>query len=600
MPTLHAVGGIATPALAPGAGRDFMVEIPPSSSVLAPGRPCLRSVPAHRIVGGGLGRRYDQAARLSDRHYACDRQRRSSLWVPPATSSLGGGLTGSSSWAGPLLDGVRALAFPRDNNAAEELAPPAAAAAAGDADLHRIGGDGPELQPQVVAAGAVLGQVIPVVDLSHRLPDGRNNIGMLTSLCLEAMVNSWESVCGNYLYLPRAYHMPHELCARLLRLLITSRKLTAFTLSGFLNPAALELDLSGCSFVPKSVFKQLGFSCPRIVHLNLSMCTQVNNAIVRCVLQGCSALRQLYLDGCRHVTDAGFHLQQSPFYVLLGAVSLETISVQGCPQVTGELVLHLRKICRNLKELDLARCKSVSSASVGRVFDSCPSLESLNVSFLDVVDEAFEGINAIDLVAVEGDAAFASGGQRILLDQADEERGSLSRTPARPLAGSPSLPALRHLNLGRCAGVTDLALARIGGGFPGLEGVHLEHCLRVTDVGVRALAAGCRELRALGLGNCGQITDRALEALSVHCPSLEWLDCSWCGDVTDKGFALLAEGCPGLEEVQAAWCENLTDAALSALSKSCLRLEALHIGGCVGVTDAAVAELRVAGVEVFQ
>ena len=53
-------------------------------------------------------------------------------------------------------------------------------------------------------------------------------------------------------------------------------------------------------------------------------------------------------------------------------------------------------------------------------------------------------------------------------------------------------------------------------------------------------------------------------------------------------------------QVQAAWCENLTDAALSALSKSCLRLEALHIGGCVGVTDAAVAELRVAGVEVFQ
>lgn len=60
---------------------------------------------------------------------------------------------------------------------------------------------------------------------------------------------------------------------------------------------------------------------------------QVNNAIVRSVLQGCSALRQLYLDGCRHVTDAGFHLQQSPFYVLRGAVSLETISVQACPQV---------------------------------------------------------------------------------------------------------------------------------------------------------------------------------------------------------------------------------------------------------------------------
>lgn len=80
---------------------------------------------------------------------------------------------------------------------------------------------------------------------------------------------------------------------------------------------------------------------------------------------------------------------------------------------------------------------------------------------------------------------------------------------------STSLPKLRHLNLGRCVGVTDLALARVGGGFPGLEGVHVEHCLQVTDVGVRSLAAGCRGLRALGLGNCGQVRC-ALYSLAVY------------------------------------------------------------------------------------
>lgn len=69
-------------------------------------------------------------------------------------------------------------------------------------------------------------------DLALASEENRNKIGMLTSLCLEAMVNSWETENGNYSYLPRAYHMPHELCARLLRLLVTSRKLTAFTLSG--------------------------------------------------------------------------------------------------------------------------------------------------------------------------------------------------------------------------------------------------------------------------------------------------------------------------------------------------------------------------------
>ncbi|CAN0535759.1 unnamed protein product, partial [Ectocarpus sp. 12 AP-2014] len=32
-------------------------------------RPCFRSVPAHRIIGGGLGRRYDHAALLSDHRF---------------------------------------------------------------------------------------------------------------------------------------------------------------------------------------------------------------------------------------------------------------------------------------------------------------------------------------------------------------------------------------------------------------------------------------------------------------------------------------------------------------------------------------------------
>lgn len=54
---------------------------------------------------------------------------------------------------------------------------------------------------------------------------------VLANLCLEAMVSAWETH-GVTTYVPQAYHMPHELCARLLRLLVASKKLTAFTLSG--------------------------------------------------------------------------------------------------------------------------------------------------------------------------------------------------------------------------------------------------------------------------------------------------------------------------------------------------------------------------------
>lgn len=56
-------------------------------------------------------------------------------------------------------------------------------------------------------------------------------VALLSSLCLEAMVATWESHSSSA-FLPRAYHMPHELCARLLRLLVASKKLTASSLSG--------------------------------------------------------------------------------------------------------------------------------------------------------------------------------------------------------------------------------------------------------------------------------------------------------------------------------------------------------------------------------
>ncbi|CAM9567501.1 unnamed protein product, partial [Discosporangium mesarthrocarpum] len=289
----------------------------------------------------------------------------------------------------------------------------------------------------------------------------------LVDLCLDTMVAGWES--AGSAYLPHVYHMPHELCARLLKRLVVAGKLTGFVLSGFLTPAALEVDLTGAATVQNCVFKQLGVSCPSLIHLNLSMCPQVNNSVVRCVLQGCSKLRQLYLDGCHRVTDAGFHLQQSPFYVLVGAVSLETLSVQGCPQVTGSLVLHLRKLCRNLKELNMARCKSVSGDSLQRLFDSCPTLESLNVSFLETAtEEAFRVLSTI----FNSETAW--------------------------------LPPLRHLNLGSCGGLTDLGLSRVGC-FRSLESVHLENCLHVTDEGLLALARRCPMLQGVGLGNCGQV-----------------------------------------------------------------------------------------------
>jgi hypothetical protein len=89
--------------------------------------------------------------------------------------------------------------------------------------------------------------------------------------------------------------------------------------------------------------------------VDFSDCSQVSNTVVRAVLQGCPVLNELRLDRCHRVTDAAFDSNQSPFQPLIGCLSLEMVSLQGCPQLTGVVIATLNKLCRKLKFLNLSQ-----------------------------------------------------------------------------------------------------------------------------------------------------------------------------------------------------------------------------------------------------
>ncbi len=210
----------------------------------------------------------------------------------------------------------------------------------------------------------------------------------LVALCIETIIDSWDQYAEKYL--PAAYGLPTHYLQEILTRLVLLQKLSDSTLTVLFSSKAEILHLSDLHCVRNSVLRSIGLRCSDLTYLNLSGCTQVKNSTVRGILQGCSSLRRLYLDGCHRVSDAAFNVQHSPFVLMAGCTSLETLSVQSCPQVTEHLLYSLQKLCHGLRELNIAHCKRLAPWGMAAV-GACEKLESLNISVLPAMgDSTFE------------------------------------------------------------------------------------------------------------------------------------------------------------------------------------------------------------------
>eukprot|EP00612_Vaucheria_litorea_P001588 CAMPEP_0171452848 /NCGR_PEP_ID=MMETSP0945-20130129/792_1 /TAXON_ID=109269 /ORGANISM="Vaucheria litorea, Strain CCMP2940" /LENGTH=371 /DNA_ID=CAMNT_0011977597 /DNA_START=164 /DNA_END=1276 /DNA_ORIENTATION=- len=339
-------------------------------------------------------------------------------------------------------------------------------------------------------------------------------------------------------------NLPTEIASNLLTRLLSANKISDTTVCEFLNFQMQVFDLAGCSTVKKSVLRSIGYNCTNLTYLKLSYCSQVNNTVVRSILQGCHNLRQLYLDGCHRVSDNGFDLQHSPFQLLFGCMSLETLSVSDCTQITGQLIASLRKLSRNLKELNLSGCKSLLNFHLADILTSGSDLETLNLSRLPQ-------INDDTMTSIPNDFA--------------QDR-------------------LRHLNMSNCQSeLTSFSKLRT---FSNLRSLHLQNCLGLTDSDLETIVSKCSLITALGLSNCEMLGNLALEVIGAYLNDLEWLDLSWCSGISSGGIWSL-NSLPSLREILLVWCIDLTDKIfepmLNMIRYGSLRL--VNLNGCIRITE---------------
>ena len=156
-----------------------------------------------------------------------------------------------------------------------------------------------------------------------------NTIPSLCDLCVNEIIRILEEskFCPK-LIKECCQRIPDHLAEPIFDVLQSRGLLTNETLQMFLVPFRTKIYLSKHAHLKKSALKQIGYHCRDLVSLDLSDCVQVTNSVVCEILHGCQVLSELVLDRCHRITDAAFGDAQSPYEILHGLLSLETISMQ--------------------------------------------------------------------------------------------------------------------------------------------------------------------------------------------------------------------------------------------------------------------------------
>lgn len=366
-----------------------------------------------------------------------------------------------------------------------------------------------------------------------------------------------------------------------------------------LTPFVRHLDFTDCHFLSGESFVSIPAS---VQTLDLSCCRTLNDAGLS-ALSHCTSLTSLDVSGCMQFSDAGLQ-------VLARLHSLRYVNLSGCSKLTdagaGALAHH------DLLTLKLTHCYRLTSLAfvVGMV-----RLESLDAAWCtSLIDEGLVGLARLvklrDL-SLRGCYQLTDVGLR-MLTALPLHTLNLSGCVSLHLTDVYFPPTLRELQLSHCDMVRPLwALV----GLRDLHTLRMDDCHQLSDEDLQSLSS-LGALRTLNLGGCAQLTNleplRALTELRelffahstrVHnleplgrMASLQVLDLNGC-DITDRDLSVLAVAAQ-LTNLDLRNCAKISDSGLQALS-SLVRMRRLDLFGCTALTDdglralSAMTELEV-------
>lgn len=256
-----------------------------------------------------------------------------------------------------------------------------------------------------------------------------------------------------------------------------------------------SLTLSWATPLVDPTIVEITSSCRQLTHLALAHCQALTSNCLATVPPG---LTSLDISHCQHIVDlaslrsqcislahlnlAGCQIPEDRLSALFGSgISLKTINMKGCKQVSSKFVIRMAKYSPLLHKAILDECVHITETGLIPLLRDCPYLQ--RVAFTGNTNVSDEVI----LTAVE----------------------------------SHGLRHLKELNLSGCKHLTPNAIVAIAKNCALLNDLSLSGCALITTAPIRAIAENCHALRNLNILGCNLITPDILPFLAQHCKVLE-------------------------------------------------------------------------------
>lgn len=348
--------------------------------------------------------------------------------------------------------------------------------------------------------------------------------------------------------------MPHEICVQVFSYLKPKELVQSSRVSKsfykFCHDGQLWTSFDASEFyqeIPaESLARIIVAAGPFIKDLNLRGCVQVEHyKRTEVIVKACKNLINATLEGCRNFQKNTLHslLKSNEKLVHLNLTGLAAVSNTSCKIIAES--------CPQLETFNVSWCEKVEARGIKTIIDSCTKLRDLRAGEVRGFDNlaAAESIfktNNLERLVLCGCIELTDDALKVMMHGIDPEIDILTDRPVVPPR------KLRHLDLSRCNRLSSAGVRAIGHVTPDLEGLQLSGCKALTDAALEPVLASTPRLTHLELEDLEDITNSLLSEHLAKAPcaaTLEHLSLSYCENVGDVGMLPVMQKCVRLRTV---------------------------------------------------